>query len=69
MSSIMKRSYYEKMIAENLKWLSNQPDSLEKTHIEQIIKRSADHEYGELKQLPPEHEKVLVSNLDNLYDE
>ena len=46
MTKRLTRSAYEKLISENLKWLNDQPNSLEKRHIELIVKRSADHEYG-----------------------
>tara|TARA_R110002096_G_scaffold396373_1_gene592228 strand:- start:88 stop:282 length:195 start_codon:yes stop_codon:yes gene_type:complete len=46
------------MIKENLEWLKKQPDTLENRHIQNIVKRSAEHEYGN----PCEHNWVCADN-------
>ena len=46
MPTTLNRTAYEKLIAEDLEWLLAQPRSLEREHIEAIVRRSADHEYG-----------------------
>lgn len=46
MSSRMNRPAYEKMIAENIEWLLKQPRTLEREHIEQVLRVSADREYS-----------------------
>ncbi len=43
----MNRRTYEELIAENLDWLLKQPQSLERDHIELIVRRSANHEFAE----------------------
>ena len=40
MSTKLNQATYEGMIAEDLKWLMEQPDTLERAHIEHIIKDS-----------------------------
>jgi hypothetical protein len=42
----MNRASYERMIAENIEWLEQQPRTLERDHVIAIVKASADHEYG-----------------------
>ncbi len=49
--STLTRAAYEKMIAENREWLSRQPRTLEREHVDLILQRSADHEYGEASTL------------------
>ena len=46
MGTTLNRSAYEKLIAENIEWLLKQPRTLERDHIEAIVRRSADHEYA-----------------------
>jgi len=43
----LNRAAYEKLIAENLEWLKQQPRTLERDHIILIVEHSADHEYRE----------------------
>ena len=38
------------MIREDLDWLLKQPRTLEREHIEVIVKRSVEHEYGALEE-------------------
>ena len=45
MATLMSRDAYEKIVAEDLAWLRKQPNTLERRHIEEIVKRSPDHEY------------------------
>lgn len=45
--SRMNRTTYEQLISEDLEWLLKQPRSLERDHIEAIVRRSVDHEYGQ----------------------
>lgn len=45
MGTTLNRHAYQRLIDENLEWLSKQPRSLERDHIEGIIKRSLHHEY------------------------
>lgn len=45
MGTTLNRRAYERMIEENLTWLMSQPRTLERDHIEAIVRRSADHEY------------------------
>lgn len=47
MSGRVNRHAYEGMIAENLEWLRAQPRTLEREHIETILARSAEYEYGD----------------------
>lgn len=49
MSQLTRRAY-EQLIAENIEWLLQQPRTLERDHIEQIVRRSPHHEY---EQNPP----------------
>lgn len=42
----MNRDAYERLIAEDLEWLLQQPRTLERDHVESIVRRSADHEYN-----------------------
>lgn len=44
-TSRMNRDSYERMIEMDLEWLTKQPSSLERDHIEVIVRRSAEHEY------------------------
>jgi len=45
MGTTLNRDAYERLIAEDLEWLLKQPRTLERDHIESIVRRSADHEY------------------------
>jgi hypothetical protein len=45
--SRMNREAYQKLVDENLQWLIQQPRSLERDHIEMILKASVNHEYGD----------------------
>lgn len=45
MGTTMNKQAYEKMIAEDLEWLAKQPRSLERDHIEYIVKGSVEHLY------------------------
>ena len=45
MSSTLNRAAYQQLIAEDLVWLRNQPRSLERDHIEAIVRASEGHEY------------------------
>lgn len=40
MGTTMNRATYEKIIAEDLVWLLEQPHSLERMHIEQVLRDS-----------------------------
>lgn len=42
----LNRETYERLIAENRAWLAKQPRTLERDHIDLILKASPDHEYG-----------------------
>ncbi|APU88991.1 hypothetical protein Rctr197k_196 [Virus Rctr197k] len=42
----VNRWAYEKMIAGDLEWLRKMPSTIERRHIELVLERSADHEYG-----------------------
>lgn len=46
MSGPMTRDAYERLIAEDLAWLAEQPRTLEREHIRGVVERSADHEYA-----------------------
>jgi hypothetical protein len=46
MSSTLNRQAYEQLIAEDLEWLLKQPRSLERDHIEAILRSSAERNYG-----------------------
>lgn len=45
MSMKLSKPAYEELIAGDLEWLLKQPDTLERNHIEQIVKASIDYEY------------------------
>ncbi len=45
MSGKLTKPAYKKLIDENVAWLRNQPNTLERQHIDAIIKRSVDYEY------------------------
>ena len=46
MSSKLNRPAYRQMIEEDLQWLLAQPRTLERDHIEAIVRASEEHEYG-----------------------
>ncbi len=46
MAGKLTRAAYEQLVAENLKWLAQQPRTLEREHIRAIVEASAGHEYG-----------------------
>lgn len=46
MGSTMNRQAYENLIADDLAWLSKQPHSLEKMHIEDVLRCSPERVYG-----------------------
>jgi hypothetical protein len=54
-SSKLTRRSYEQMIAEDIAWLQQFPDTLERDHIERVLKASPEHEYGQ----PPSDERVV----------
>lgn len=45
MSMRMNRDAYEKAVAENIEWLLEQPRTLEREHIIEIVRASLFHEY------------------------
>jgi len=45
MSTRLNYDAYKKMIQENLDWLAKQPRTLERDHVEMIVKASLKHEY------------------------
>ena len=45
MAGKLTKAAYEQLIKENLIWLARQERTVETMHIEQIVKRSVDHEY------------------------
>lgn len=46
MPSRLTRAAYEQLIAEDIEWLRQQPRSLERDHIELILRLSPDREYA-----------------------
>ena len=46
--SRLNRWAYEKMIQENIDWLLQQPRTLERDHIERVLRSSPDHEYRQV---------------------
>ena len=59
----VNKETYEQIIAEDIKWLLKQPQTLERNHIETIIKMSADYMYGAQYNLKEEN-KILKEELD-----
>ena len=57
----MNRPTYEKLIEENIAWLNQYPDTLERRHIEQILQRSAYHEFSSLQMERDELMELLLS--------
>ncbi len=57
MSSKLTRRSYEQVIAEDIAWLRQQPDTLERDHIEAVLRASPDHEYGPRRPEPPAEER------------
>lgn len=49
MSSRINQHTYKKLIDENLEWLATTSRSLERDHIELIVKASESHEYDSVK--------------------
>lgn len=45
MGTRMNRTAYAELVAGDLEWLQRQPHSLERTHIEQIVRSSVDMHY------------------------
>ena len=54
MGTTLNRKGYEMLIKENLEWLLNQPRSLERNHIEDILNESINLLYGDKKRGEPE---------------
>jgi len=46
MAHKLPRDAYEDLIAENIDWLEKQPLTLERQHVIEIVRASADHEYS-----------------------
>lgn len=46
MGTTLNRHAYQRLIDEDLEWLLKQPGSLERDHIEAIVRRSPENEYG-----------------------
>lgn len=46
MSIRLNRESYQKLVDEDIEWLLKQPRSLERDHIESIVKNSVDIYYG-----------------------
>jgi hypothetical protein len=61
MSGKMNRPAYEKLIEENIAWLNKYPDTLERRHIEQILRSSPGHEYSSLQMERDELMELLLS--------
>ena len=59
----MNRQVYEKLIAEDLAWLSQQPRTLEREHIQAVLQCSADRIYGRLLPdvIEQEHAECFVA--------
>lgn len=52
MSGRLNREAYARLVAEDIEWLLKQPRTLEREHIEEVLKRAVFYEYG-----PDEREK------------
>lgn len=46
MTSELNRSAYEQLVREDLEWLRSQPRTLEREHIEMIVRWSVERIYG-----------------------
>ncbi len=72
MSTTVNRSSFVQMCNEDLAWLKDQPDSLEKAHIEAILKTCPDAYYNkkvgdltsQLSELKAENEALKQGSLD-----
>lgn len=52
MGTTLNRQAYEQLLEEDLTWLMRQPRTLERDHVEAIVKRSAELEYASTTSLP-----------------
>lgn len=52
----MNRAAYERLIAEDIEWLLKQPRTLERAHIELILRLSPDDQYGKSVDSRPDDE-------------
>lgn len=48
MTSRLTKHTYERLVEENLQWLREQPRTLEREHVIEIVRASTEHEYSDL---------------------
>ena len=58
MGTTMNKSAFEKVIQENLDWLEDQPRSLEREHIKEILKECVQFYYPEKEYLQQQNERL-----------